>query len=209
MKRLAKIGGLALAFVALLAIGAEVGALGTWRYPVPGLLTAGDIIVARNSNNLGNLPAVATGSVLCSQGVGAAPAYCSSFTTPITAPSKVSTKTTHYTVLTTDTGTRFIGTKSTTQQFFTLPAASTAGLDYCFVAGDANGDLMIDPVGSDIVKGKTHGAENGTALLSTATKRAIMNAAATNVAGDHTCLVSDGTSTWWQYSVAGVWAAQQ
>lgn len=100
---------------------------------------------------------------------------------------------------------RNTGTSGTTT--FTLPTAATAGLYYCFVeAGDAAGELLVNPQAAQSIIGKTHGAENGTGIA-TAGGTGIKNTAATNVKGDHTCLVSDGTS-WLMYSVAGVWASQ-
>lgn len=99
------------------------------------------------------------------------------------------------------------GTSGTTT--FTLPSAA-AGLRFCFVeAGDAAGELLINPYGAagDVIVGKTHGAENG-AGIATAANSGIKNTAATNVKGDATCLVALDTTTWVMTSVAGVWSAQ-
>lgn len=93
---------------------------------------------------------------------------------------------------------------------FTLPAASTAGLTYTFVAGNVTGSsntVLINVQTGDNVVGKTHGAENGTGIATTA-NTGIKNTAATNVVGDFVTLVSDGVTTWYMTAVAGVWASQ-
>lgn len=97
------------------------------------------------------------------------------------------------------------GTASTTT--FTLPVAR-AGLSFCFVEnGDAAGELLINPGTGISIVGKTHGAENGTAIATTA-GTGIKNTAATNVRGDHACLTAYNATTWVMTSVAGVWASQ-
>lgn len=97
------------------------------------------------------------------------------------------------------------GTTGTTT--FTLPSAA-AGYSFCFVeAGDAGGELLINPATGDAIVGKTHGAENGTGIAPAA-GTGIKNTAATNVKGDFTCLQSLDATTWLMTSVAGVWASQ-
>lgn len=104
-------------------------------------------------------------------------------------------------------GTVYIDTLGSGTSTFTLPAASTAGLTYSFVCGDAAGEIIVAVGTGDNIIGKTHGAENGTGISTTATTGVLKNTAASNVLGDFTTLVSDGTTHWYMVSVAGVWAA--
>ena len=106
-------------------------------------------------------------------------------------------------------GTVFIATKASATQVFTLPAAATAGLEYTFVCGTAglDGEIHVGVFAGDLITGKIHAAENGTALLSTVTTGLLKNTAATNVDGDFCTLVSDGVTTWYMISLAGVWSA--
>lgn len=48
----------------------------------------------------------------------------------------------------------------------------------------------------------------GTTTAATAASTGIKNTAATNVVGDFVTLVSDGVTTWYMTSVAGVWASR-
>lgn len=105
-----------------------------------------------------------------------------------------------------DSGTVYIATKSSATQVFTLPLAATAGLRYSFVCAHASGEIHVGVGTGDNIIGKTHGAENGTGLSSTATTGLLKNTAATNVVGDFCTLVSDGITTWYMVSVAGVWS---
>jgi len=104
-------------------------------------------------------------------------------------------------------GTTFIATKTTATQVFTLPAAATAGLVYTFVAGagSAGGEIRIGVQTGDNIVGKTSGAQDGTALVSTVTTGLLLNTAAGNVAGDGTTLVSDGITTWYMVGPTGAW----
>jgi hypothetical protein len=97
------------------------------------------------------------------------------------------------------------GTSGTTT--FTLPVAAT-GLNFCFVeAGDAGGELLINPgTGVDII-GKTQPSETGTGI-DTADGTGIKNTAATNVKGDFVCLTALDATTWHMTAQAGVWASQ-
>lgn len=99
------------------------------------------------------------------------------------------------------------GTSGTTT--FTLPTAA-AGLRFCFVeAGDAAGELLINPFGaaSDVIVGKTHAANDGVGIA-TAANAGIKNTAGTNVKGDFVCLSAIDATTWVMTSEGGVWAAQ-
>ena len=61
----------------LLVAGLLSAADNSWRFPVPTLggLVAGDLIYARDRNNLGNISAVAAGQVLTSAGTSTIPAW--------------------------------------------------------------------------------------------------------------------------------------
>lgn len=111
------------------------------------------------------------------------------------------------TVLTTaQSGRMLVDNKGSATTTFTLPAATTAGLEFTFVCGDAAGEILVNPATGEKMVGKTHGAENGTGIANTTT--GIKNTAATNVKGDFCTLVADGVDTWWMTAVAGVWASQ-
>jgi len=98
----------------------------------------------------------------------------------------------------------FIATKASLTQTFTLPAASTAGLQYTFICGDAGGELKILGSAGDTIKLKT--AAGGT-LLSIAADTGIKNTAATNIVGDTITLVSDGVTFWYAVSQNGIFAS--
>lgn len=105
-----------------------------------------------------------------------------------------------------ESGKTFVQTRSSTTVTYSLPAAA-AGLEYTFVCGHADSEILITPAAGDAIVTKIHAAENGTALAPTA-GTGIKNTAATNVAGDFirlTCL--DGT-TWYGTGMAGLWASQ-
>lgn len=105
-----------------------------------------------------------------------------------------------------DSGTMYVCTKSSATQVFTLPAAATAGLRYTFVCNHASGEIRVGVATGDAIIGKTHGAENGTGLISTTTTGLLLNTAATNVVGDFCTLQSDGVNSWFMTAVAGVWS---
>ncbi len=104
-----------------------------------------------------------------------------------------------------ESGKTYICARTSTTQVFTLPAAA-AGLKYTFVAGHADTEIHIGTGTASVIKGKTHGANDATGIITTATTGLLKNTAATNVVGDHTTLVCDGTD-WFMTSVAGVWSA--
>lgn len=103
-------------------------------------------------------------------------------------------------------GLTVIATRTSLTQVFTLPLAATAGLAYTFVCAHADGEIHVGVGTGDNIIGKTHGAENGTGLVSTVSSGLLKNTAASNVVGDFTTLVSDGITTWYMTSVAGVWS---
>lgn len=93
----------------------------------------------------------------------------------------------------------------------TLPAASTAGLRYCFAADAVTGsNREVDvetPAGSDLIVGTTTAA-GGTGIATTAgASHGIKNTHATAVRGNSVCIQSDGVNTWYMTSVTGTWAA--
>jgi hypothetical protein len=101
-------------------------------------------------------------------------------------------------------GTTYIATKSSATQTFTLPAASTAGLEYTFICGNVGGEIKILGVAGDTINCKT--AAQGTSL-SVAADTGVKNTAATNVLGDTITLVSDGTTNWWMHAQSGIFAS--
>lgn len=105
-----------------------------------------------------------------------------------------------------ESGKVFICTATSGTQVFTLPSAATAGLEYTFVCGHADGEINISPITGQGIIGKTHGAENGAGIAVT-NGADIKNTAASNVVGDFCTLVSDGGTNWYMVAVAGVWAA--
>ena len=105
-----------------------------------------------------------------------------------------------------DSGKVYFATKASATQVFTLPTAATAGLQYTFVCGHADGEIHVAVTGAQDIAGKTHGAENATGIISTATTGLLKNTAASNVVGDFATLVSDGVSRWYMVTVAGVWS---
>lgn len=105
-----------------------------------------------------------------------------------------------------------VATKSSATQTFTLPLASTAGLQFTFICGNAGGEILVDPDDADDIKGFTFsaiGADADTAALAPADNTGIKNTAATNVVGDCITLVSDGGTKWYTIGpTSGIWATQ-
>jgi hypothetical protein len=106
----------------------------------------------------------------------------------------------------TDSGLVVIATKGSATQVFTLPAAATPGVQFTFVCAHASGEIRVGVATGDNIIGKTHGAQDGTGLVSTATTGLLLNTAAGNVVGDFVTLVSDGITTWYMVAVAGAWS---
>jgi hypothetical protein len=97
----------------------------------------------------------------------------------------------------------FIATKASATQTFTLPAASTAGLQYTFICGNAGGEIKILGSAGDTINCK---AANAGASVSVAADTGIKNTAATNVLGDTITLVSDGATNWYGIAQSGIFA---
>lgn len=89
-------------------------------------------------------------------------------------------------------------------QVFILPAATSAGVYFTFVCGNAGGQISLDPAGADTVSLLTD--DSGTAIVSTATTGTVLNTAATNVVGDTLTIVADGVSRWYMISQNGIWS---
>jgi hypothetical protein len=105
-----------------------------------------------------------------------------------------------------ESGEVFVQTRSSTTVTFTLPAAA-AGLEYTFVCGHANSEILVTPAAGDAIVTKIHAAQDGTALAPAA-GTGIKNTAATNVAGDAITLVALDDTTWYGTSIIGLWASQ-
>ena len=96
-------------------------------------------------------------------------------------------------------GAVILATKSSVTQTFALPAATTAGLEFTFVCGHADGEINIDP-----------GATTHTIVgisISVAAGKDLKNTAASNAVGDCVTLVADGTSKWVITQMQGTWAS--
>jgi len=82
---------------------------------------------------------------------------------------------------------------------WTLPAATTAGLQYTFVCANTTAGFTV--TGAAVIHAKT--SATGTAITTTTT---LTNTQATAVVGDAITIVSDGT-VWWMTSQTGIFAA--
>ena len=115
------------------------------------------------------------------------------------------------TITAAQSGTTFIGAKSSTTQTYTLPTTPAAGTFFKFVCGDAGGEVLINPSTGEKIVTLTFaaiGADADTAQISNTTT-GIKNTAATNVLGDNITLEFDGIDTWFGQGIAaGIWASQ-
>lgn len=82
---------------------------------------------------------------------------------------------------------------------WTLPAATTNGLEYTFTTANTTTGFTI--TGAQVIHAKT--SATGTAITSTTT---ITNTQGTAVVGDSITIVSDGTA-WWITAQTGIFAA--
>ena len=98
-----------------------------------------------------------------------------------------------------------VATKASATQTFTLPIATTKGLMFTFVCGDAGGEILITPNAADQIS--TQAAANGANVIPAA-GTGIKNTAATNVKNDTVTLVSDGVGVWYTIAISGIWATQ-
>lgn len=99
-----------------------------------------------------------------------------------------------------------VATKASATQTFTLPAATVAGAEFTFACGHADGEILIDPAGTDVIGAKA--ANDAGADITPAGGTGIKNTAATNVIGDYITLVADGVSKWYTVAQSGIWASQ-
>lgn len=112
------------------------------------------------------------------------------------------TKTTTYSVLTTDA----VLVSLTDGQIFNLPSAASAGnmhLTFINTAADAAALLKIQPNGTDSIQGQVAAVESGGV-----NSKGWWNTKATHKKGDHTTIVCDGVSKWWITGGVGVWASE-
>lgn len=93
----------------------------------------------------------------------------------------------------------FINASTSGSPSWTLPAATTAGLDFTFITANTTAGFTI--TGAQVIHAKT--SATGTAITSTTT---ITNTQATAVVGDAISIVADGT-VWWITSQTGIFAA--
>lgn len=123
------------------------------------------------------------------------------FSSGITATTVVKSAAVGATVVLTaaQSGGVFINASTSGSPSWTLPAATTAGLEYTFICGNTTAGFTV--TGAQVIHFKT--SATGTALTSTTT---LTNTQATAVVGDAISLVSDG-SVWWMTSQTGVFAA--
>lgn len=82
---------------------------------------------------------------------------------------------------------------------WTLPAATTAGLEYTFVCANTTAGFTV--TGAQVIHFKT--SASGTVLTSTTT---LTNTQATAIVGDFISIASDG-AVWWMTGISGIFAA--
>jgi hypothetical protein len=82
---------------------------------------------------------------------------------------------------------------------WTLPAATTAGLEYTFICGNTTAGFTV--TGAQVIHFKT--SASGTVLTSTTT---LTNTQGTAIVGDFISIVSDG-AVWWMTGISGTFAA--
>lgn len=82
---------------------------------------------------------------------------------------------------------------------WTLPAATTNGLEYTFVCANTTAGFTV--TGAQVIHAKT--SATGTAITTTTT---LTNTQATAVVGDSITIVSDG-AVWWMTAQSGIFAA--
>jgi len=82
---------------------------------------------------------------------------------------------------------------------WTLPAATTPGLEFKFICGNTTAGFTV--TGAQVIHAKT--SATGTAITTTTT---LTNTQATAVVGDAIAIISDGTA-WWITAQTGIFAA--
>jgi len=127
-------------------------------------------------------------------------------TAGIKRPAEIQLTGTGDTLTAAESGTTMIATKASATQTFVLPSAATSGLSFTFICGNAGGEILIDPAGSENII--TKAANNAGASVAPAGGTGIKNTAASNVLNDYLTLVSDGVDTWYTVAQSGIWASQ-
>ncbi len=110
------------------------------------------------------------------------------------------------TLLAAESGKIIKATKSSATQAFTLPVATAKGVVFTFICGHADGEIKIDPAGSDKIKCKATNDDG--ASVAPAGGTGIKNTAATNIIGDYITLIADGVDQWDCIAQSGIWASQ-
>ena len=93
----------------------------------------------------------------------------------------------------------FINRSTSGSPSWTLPAATTAGLEFTFITANTTTGFTV--TGAQVIHAKT--SATGTAITTTTT---LTNTQATAVVGDAITLVSDG-AVWWITAQTGIFAA--
>lgn len=111
-----------------------------------------------------------------------------------------------------DCGRVIVGTASSGTQVFTLPAVTNTGCTVTFIAGNANGEILVNAasaVACTFTKFSAVGGTPTTAITTIANcTTGIKNTAATNAVADTLQLVSDGTQWLGVGITAGIWTNQ-
>ena len=103
-------------------------------------------------------------------------------------------------------GRTFIASKTSATQTFDLPAATNAGAVYTFKCGHADGEILIDPDGTDDIQCKATNSAGANVVNTDGT--GLKNTAASNLLGDYLTIVADGSGKWYTVAQSGIWASQ-
>jgi hypothetical protein len=120
-----------------------------------------------------------------------------------------------YALSSADCGRTYVGTASSGTQVYTLPAVTTAGCTFTFIAGHASGEILVDSVETSgtsciFTTFTAVGTDADTGIVTdTDCAPGLKNTAATNAIGDSITIMADGVDTWRGLGIAnGIWAAQ-
>lgn len=103
-------------------------------------------------------------------------------------------------------GLTFIASRTSSTQVFSLPAATATGAVYTFKCGHADGEILIDPDGTDDIQCKATNSAGANIVNTDGT--GLKNTAASNILGDYLTLVADGAGKWHTVAQSGIWASQ-
>jgi hypothetical protein len=113
---------------------------------------------------------------------------------------------------TTDCGAVVVATRTSSTQVYTLPAVGTTGCMFTFIAGHADGEILVNAataVTCVITVFSAVGTDADTAIVTDTTcNTGLKNTAATNAVGDSLTLVSDGTQWLGVGITTGIWTTQ-